>query len=200
MMNFAKLAVLGAALAVTAPFASAAPLLTGEIGFTDSPAGYTMSGGVFSLTSVIYGPEAPLPNQPADSAYVPTLGYFFVDPVLNLFSTTSFAGTPIFSGTEPVSGLNDSVTFTANSFTTPMVDPASGQITLTIYGSFTDTLGFYGMTNGYDSVTMNPSTSTTGVLSENLFAVTPEPSSLMLLGTGLMSATGMFVRRRNNNA
>ncbi|GAC1416762.1 MAG: hypothetical protein NVSMB62_06770 [Acidobacteriaceae bacterium] len=198
MINFAKLAALGAVLAVTAPFASAAPLLTGEIGFTDSPAGYTMSGGVFTLTSVYYGPEAPLPVQPADSAFVPELGYYFLSPVLNLFNTGSPSGTPIFSGTSPVNTPPDTVTFTATSFTTPMVDSASGQITFTIYGSFTDSLGLIAQTNGYDSVTLNPSTGSTGVLSENLFAVTPEPSSLMLLGTGLMSAGGMLLRRKNN--
>lgn len=197
MKNFAKIAALGAALAVAAPFASAAPLLTGEIGFTDSPAGYTMSGNVFTLGSVYYGPEAPLPNQPAVSAYVPTLGYFFTNPVLDLFSTTSAPGTPIFSGVEPVSGYGDQITFTADSFTTPMVDPNSGQITFTIYGTFTDTLAFYGTTKGYDSVTLNPNLDgKNGVLSENLFAVTPEPNSIMLLGTGLMSAGGMLVRRK----
>ena len=35
-----------------------------------------------------------------------------------------------------------------------------------------------------------------GVITEKSMAVTPEPNSLMLLGTGFVSAAGMLMRRR----
>lgn len=50
------------------------------------------------------------------------------------------------------------------------------------------------------SVTAGQTASVTGFIQETSVAATPEPNSLMLLGTGFVSAAGMLMRRRKMNA
>lgn len=206
MKHFAKLAVLGAALVAATPLASATTLLSGSIGFTDSPAGYSYSSGVFTLSSVWVGSGQPgQSNQPTDGGGSPILYYFYESVNLDLFSTAEPSDTPIWSGTQTdlaPTTPTDTETFYASSFSTPVVDPTSGQITFTIYGYFSDSDGILATTSGYDSVTFNPNSTTPGegLLTENLVAVSPEPSSLVLLGSGLMTTGGALLRRRKANA
>lgn len=208
MKNFARLAALGVAFIAAAPFASATPVayLTGSIGFSDSPAGYTYSGGVFTLTSVAVGSSQPGQTpQPTDGGGSPILYYFYQSPVLDQFSTNEASGLPIWSGTETASSPtppSDTVTFYETSFSTPVYDPTSGQVSFTIYGYFTDSDGLLFQTSGTDSVTFNPNSQTPGygLLTESLSAQTPEPSSLALLGTGFVSAGGTLLRRRKIKA
>ena len=205
MKHFAKLALLGAALVAAAPLASAAPYLTGSIGWTDSPAGYSYNSttNVFTLSSITIGSDEPgMTLQPTDGGGTPILYYFFTNPVLDLFSTNQPSGQPIWSGTENLSVPNDTETFTGTSFSNPVLNPTSGQISFTIYGYFTDSLNALAQTNGTDSITFNPNPDTPGkgLLTENLIAITPEPSSLLLLGSGLMTTGGALLRRRKTNA
>lgn len=208
MKHFAKLAVLGAALVAAAPFASADSFLTGSIGLTDSPAGYTESSGVFTLTSITVGSSQPGQTvQPTDGGGTPILYYFYENPLLDLFSTDQASGSAVWSGTEtgysPTTG-SDTLTFFATGFSTPLVDPTSGQISFTISGYFTDSDGLLLETAGIDSVTFNPNSQTPGdgLLTENLVALAPapEPSSLVLLGSGLVTTGGALLRRRKVNA
>jgi hypothetical protein len=194
MMKFSKLAVLGAVLTASATFAHAAPLLAGNLIISDSPATVTgLSGGVFDLTSVYVGTGTFGNAQPGPTSGLPTLSNFgFQTITLGLFdsATSSLPDATIFTGQN--SGDTDTLTFTATSFGTPVMG-AGGDGSIIIGGYFTDSLGTYAKTFGSDDVTYDASGN--GSITED-FTVTPEPNSLILLGTGMLGAAGLLFRRR----
>lgn len=195
MKTLARLAVLSAAVAVAAPFASAVPLtFTGSVdttGNTDSN-GQLIQNLTVTSTSLTFDPGQTavgiydLPGACNDGS--PNLCSLVVGPITySGFSTTAL------NTTTPTEVFTDGTyTFEATGYEGLITDTLSdkGSVVLTGYlegGSYaTDynaTLTFIENGNGNN-------------FEEDITAATPEPSSLMLLGTGLMSAGGMFMRRR----
>lgn len=207
MKYFARLAALGAAFVVAAPFASATPFLTGSISITDDLTSYDLATltntGVYVFTPAngvadIFDSVQPEPGMPA----APALSSFSQDLLADQFSSNppaSSVGTAVWSGTN---SSGDTITFYATGASPVDVDTSgSGQISFDLYGYFTDSANpsDYVETYGVDAITFDPGATVNGQVNGSLvenFSVAPEPSSLMLLGTGLMSTGGMLFRRR----
>jgi hypothetical protein len=195
MKNFSKLALLGAALAFTASSAFATPVT------------YSTSG-VFS----------------ASSSDVVTFGNILGNSTTLTFagisSTTIDAPSNVSFGTVNVattgSGASGSGSFTLTiDQTVPSV--GSGSLVGTLTGSFSEnsSTGYLDFSNlilqigtgqsqvtytlqqpvgGYELVPPNDNNGNTTI--QGNITPAPEPSSLMLLGTGLLGAAGMLFRRR----
>ena len=185
-MNFAKLAALGAVLAASTPLAFATPI-TGAVGIggTDT----------FNSTSITFNPSTGIILAASG-----TMAPFFFAPVqLASFTTGSAVGTTVFSTSMATAGALSFTIDNLAQFTTGV--DAQGSPTLLVSGS-----GLFAET-GFDSTegTFSLSSTSTGATTFQLnggvpaaTAVTPEPNSLLLMGTGLMGAAGMLFSRRRN--
>ncbi|MDP9038255.1 MAG: PEP-CTERM sorting domain-containing protein [Acidobacteriota bacterium] len=204
MKQLARFAVLGAAFVAAVPFASAATLIYGKIN-TAGAATFTYPPQTFTVSS----------------SGAATLD--LVTPGSTTGSTTGVVTGPAATGT--LASFYPSGTVTDYSFSTSTISAATPTLILSIT-SGADTLQFYATSTGAYTATSLPSTEGALVLygylsdvgpnyttnqaaqldiaangignnfTEDLTAPTPEPSSLMLLGTGLLSAGGVMFRRR----
>jgi hypothetical protein len=202
MHHFARFVVLGAALIAAAPLASATTMLYGSINtygnatFNPPPSALTVdSTGHAVLTlpdSNLGGTMGPAP--------LGTLAAFAGGSVVDYsFDTANIsAATPV-----KIISLNngiDTISFFATgmgAFTPSNLPSTEGAINLTGY--------IYDEGGTYSTITFAAALNLTAAgagnnFTEDLSAATPEPSSLLLLGTGLVTAGGTLLRRSRVSA
>jgi PEP-CTERM motif len=193
MTKLTQIILLGSALAASAPLAFASSI-TGSlsIGGDDS---FTSTGITFtSNTSTVIGATGDLSGFSKDAV------------TLDSFSFNSSAdGTTLFTiAAGP--GNKDTLTFEITGITSSGTNTGLTYANEEVSGTGIlsgDTIGPGGGKLGPTDETFTLTTSTDGVTSFQLngspgdpVTVTPEPSSLLLLGTGLVSAAGMMIRKR----
>lgn len=194
MKHFGKLIALGAVLAVSATYAHAIPV-------TYSTSGVFSASGTSAATFGSGGNTVTLTFLPITSTSL---------------SAPTFASAGDIVSTVAGTGASASGNFTLTiSQTVPSV--GSGSVVGTLSGSFTTNsstglLNFSNLTVNLGSVIYTLQQPTNGYFLvppmsgggdttlQMAITPTPEPSSLMLLGTGLLSAGGMLMRRRRLTA
>ena len=135
------------------------------------------STGIFSaFTGQTYGPGA----SPGSSV------------IFNDFNTkqTNFV---LFSATAP---NGQKVTFTVTSLSASTSSAGPALVGTGFYTFVTNGVTTTGSAGSFQMTSQGGTTMATNVSFSDTNTVTPEPSSLVLLGTGLVSAAGMLIRRR----
>jgi hypothetical protein len=205
LKSFSKLVVLGAVLTASSPFALGAPITVGS--------SFLLSGSdTFTSSSVTFG-TAQVGN-PGDTGTTNIKGTFatyltdgpsgsavtFLSPLYYSNGTYTLPSTELIS----IAGAGgEQFTFNITGYTASYTDFGGGNASLTINGTGTFQSGpgspvTYASTPGsfmFYSEEVNGNTQSN--FSASAVAVSPEPNSVVLLGTGLISVAGLvFVRRR----
>lgn len=207
MKYFARFAVLGAALVLAAPLASATTLLYGHINtsgaadFNYAPATLMVDGSGHAVLN-LQNPASPVPTIGAVTgpAAYGTLAAFFGTPMGTGITVTDYSFDTADLAWGPVKIMSlangtDVITFFATSEMAFTASNPSTEGAVTLLGYLSETGPSYSSIT-YGAVLDIAANGIGNNFTEDLSAQAPEPSSLVLLGSGLVSAGGMLVRRR----
>jgi hypothetical protein len=193
MKNWNKLAILGAVLAVSASYASATTIF-GQLSISGTDT-YTANTISFDTGPTTIGGAV-------TGTFNPTFTDGTAVTMTDFATDGTFVPTTVFSVTESGVTLTyflQTLTTTFSNAGVPSAYP--GDLTLLGTGYFTET-GYGNATANFNLTSQFGSTGGTQVtFSETSYAepsAAPEPSGLVLLGTGLMGTAGLLFRKRKS--
>lgn len=176
-----KLLTLGVVVAASASIASADPMITGKVSIAGGDTYNAQQGLVFNGAASVIADQGTLSALGTCTSCVTmsNLNYGTVLPV-DLFTVT-----------------NNGVTVSLNLTSVDSYSTANN--TLTIWGEGVLSETGYAPTKG-DFILTSQYGGNSDEVSFSATAATPEPNTLMLLGTGLVSSAGALYRRRRAQA
>jgi hypothetical protein len=212
MKSFSKLAVLGAAVAASVPFASATPVGTaisagGAVSVTQvSSTSYTSGSLVASDSGTFTGPSIDYTATYTESVYEGGTNALCPTCLEFVYTVADVSGSSLESSTvSNFAGYTDYVAYVGSTGGAAPITSAGDNLTGT---GITFTFGLLANGESDTFVVFTPETNyvAANITSQNTVAgnspdlgptaATPEPNSLVLLGSGLVSAAGLLARRR----